>query len=199
MYIRSNLRCTVVNEMTSNDDNELEMITVEIILPTVKNIVISCVYRPPESCVTTFVEKFTEKVEMNKNKTQIICGDFNINLENVNEQKTTDFLHAMNSLGLFPLITKPTRITSQSATLIDNIFTNINKDIVMSGIFMADISDHLPIFTVVKYDNNKKTTYKTLKLKRNRSKQAIEKLNNELKEQKQENVSKMLMKHKTTS
>ena len=53
----------------------------------------------------------------------------------------------MSSNSLYPTcsITKPTRITSNSATLIDNIFTN-SKSYQTSGIIITDISDHLPVF-----------------------------------------------------
>ena len=46
----------------------------------------------------------------------------------------------------FPLITRPTRITSNTATLIDNIFTNHLNNYSFSGLLFTDISDHLPIF-----------------------------------------------------
>ena len=49
-----------------------------------------------------------------------------------------------------PLINQPTRITSHSATLIDNIFVN-NPSVVQqltSGTLFSDVTDHLPIFTV---------------------------------------------------
>ena len=52
----------------------------------------------------------------------------------------------MLSMGIYPLITKPTRITECSATLIDNIFTNNIKGVNKSGIFISDVSDHLPVF-----------------------------------------------------
>ena len=47
----------------------------------------------------------------------------------------------------FPLITRPTRITSNTATLIDNIFTNNLDTYSFSGLLFTDISDHLPIFS----------------------------------------------------
>ena len=56
-------------------------------------------------------------------------------------------LDSIYSLGLFPLITKPTGITSHSATLIDNIFTDIHDYAHMSGVIVCDISDHFPVFT----------------------------------------------------
>ena len=54
----------------------------------------------------------------------------------------------MNSYGLFSLITKPTRISHNSATLIDNIFTNCIHSELDAGIICSDISDHMPIFCV---------------------------------------------------
>ena len=54
----------------------------------------------------------------------------------------------------FPLITRPTRITSNRATLIDDIFTNNLNNFSVSGIMFWDISDHLPIFTLL-LDQNK--------------------------------------------
>jgi hypothetical protein len=47
-----------------------------------------------------------------------------------------------------PLITHPTRITSHSATVIDNIFTNNLDNHTLSGLLFTDISDHLPIFSI---------------------------------------------------
>ena len=43
---------------------------------------------------------------------------------------------------------RPTRITSHSATLIDNIFVNQFFDRSRIGLFFTDISDHLPIFSI---------------------------------------------------
>lgn len=55
-----------------------------------------------------------------------IMGDFNIDLMKNNTHKpTTDFIKMMFSNGLIPLINKPTRITTHSATLIDNILAVI--------------------------------------------------------------------------
>ena len=47
-----------------------------------------------------------------------------------------------------PLITLPTRITSHSATLIDNIFTNDLENYAFSGLVLTDISDQLPVFSI---------------------------------------------------
>ena len=60
---------------------------------------------------------------------------------------------------LFLLITKPTHKTANSATLIDNIFTNQLKAVICNGIIINAISDHLPIFAYI-FDRNYKVNDK---------------------------------------
>ena len=74
-------------------------------------------------------------------------GDINSDLLKVEENRhTNDIINYMFSSSFYPLISKPTRITSTSATLIDNIFVNSLDDHYTSGLLLTDISDHLPIF-----------------------------------------------------
>ena len=79
-----------------------------------------------------------------------MVGDFNINLINSKSHSgSKNFIDLLFSLGLYPLVIKPTRISFDSATLIDNIFTN-NFSENFTGILINDISNHLPIFTVLR-------------------------------------------------
>ena len=64
------------------------------------------------------------------------------------ELKINEFLTTIFDHNLFPLIDRPTRITSHSATLLDNIFTNVFDNKIKSGIFVSDITDHYPIFQI---------------------------------------------------
>ena len=60
-----------------------------------------------------------------ENKVCYLMGDYNIDLLNIESHgPTSDYNDTMYSNGFIPLITRPTRITNSSATLIDNIFTN---------------------------------------------------------------------------
>ena len=68
------------------------------------------------------------------------------------------FFYCMYGLGLYPLIDRPSRITTHSCTLIDNIFTNQINYSIRSGLLMNDITDHLPIFALCNYEiENKKS------------------------------------------
>ena len=85
----------------------------------------------------------------NPNKYQLyILGDMNIDFLKCDSHPPTEaYLDMLYSNNLLPIITKPTRLTYHSATLIDHIYTNSTSKIV-SGIVMVDISDHLPVVCV---------------------------------------------------
>ena len=86
-------------------------------------------------------------------------ADFNIHLLNYDQHtETRDYVDTMFSNAFLPLITKPTRITPTSATLIDNIYSNdiLGEYTQMQGIIYTNISDHLPIFLLNKLNNNTK-------------------------------------------
>ena len=78
-------------------------------------------------------------------------GDYNIDLLNSEKHDlTNEFIDVLYCNEFLPLISRPTRITSTSATLIDNIFTNNHEDLncSLNGILVADISDNFPVFHV---------------------------------------------------
>ena len=83
-------------------------------------------------------------------KSIFLLGDFNVNLLNYNEHnQTNECLDSLASNSFIPLILQPTRITSHSNSLIDNIFSNvIDPDIIQVNL-TSTISDHLPQFSII--------------------------------------------------
>ena len=92
-------------------------------------------------------------------------GDFNIDLiKHDSHLSTNEFLDIMYANSFIPLINRPTRVTSTSATLIDNIFTNDygEESFAYSGILYCDISDHFPVFHITMHEEiTKKPVIKT--------------------------------------
>lgn len=85
-------------------------------------------------------------------------ADWNLDLmKHQSRDITGEFLDVMFSRSFSPLIIQPTRITSNTATLIDNIFTNDpnNCSASYSGLLFTDISDHFPIVTTLVSDHYK--------------------------------------------
>ena len=73
----------------------------------------------------------------------VIMGDFNIDLLKFGSHcKTSDYLDNIFSHGFIPTITKPTRVTKNSATLIDHIYSNNISTSTTSGIIITDVADH---------------------------------------------------------
>ena len=100
------------------------------------------------------------------NSSLFVCGDFNIDLlKKCEHVGTTTFIDAKYSIGLYPLIDKPSGITQYSATLIDNIFTNELTNQIISGLLINDISDHFPILSLTRSSPNRLNSlnYKTIR------------------------------------
>ena len=52
----------------------------------------------------------------------------------------------IESYGLLPLITKLTRVTETTSTVLDHILTNDVHHCILPGIIQYDLSDYYPIF-----------------------------------------------------
>ena len=97
---------------------------------------------------TMILDEFLKQLNLNKYEVYIL-GDMNIDLlKHHTHLQTGRYLDMLYSHNLLPVITKPTRITSHTATLIDHIYTNtVNR--LISGVIPVDISDHFSIFCTV--------------------------------------------------
>ena len=71
-------------------------------------------------------------------------GDFNRDL--MQENIKHFWLEYMESFGLYQFISIPTRVTDQSATLIDHIYSNTPANILMTAMPHIGLSDHFPVF-----------------------------------------------------
>ena len=102
-------------------------------------------------------------------KTCFLLGDFNIDLIKYGDnQETNSFYDQVSSYGFRPLILQPTRVSSNSATLIDNIFTNDVECFSKGGNITSSISDHfIQISQIDVFDRIKNNQLKTEKFSRN--------------------------------
>ena len=161
IFTKNNLRAKVVVNASFSINEVIDCISVEIETKE-KNIVICCVYRPPNRNVNDFTSQLEGLLQMFHNKIVFLAGDMNINILNyAKHTDTNNFVDLLYSKGMYPLITKPTRITSTCATLLDNIFTNEYRLISKSGVLICDVSDHLPVFQICSYNVDDCTDRKT--------------------------------------
>ena len=157
LYIKENLQYTVRQDLSVFTPNVYESLFVEIgnTLIGKKPTIVAILYRPntpPLADFDIFVQNlYTALNTINEeHKSILILGDFNIDLLKFERHgKTNLFIEHIYSLGLSTLITKPTRITEFSATIIDHAYTNIHKCSTQSGIIITDVADHFGIFTII--------------------------------------------------
>ena len=94
----------------------------------------------------SLINQLLDKI-LKEQKGIFLLGDFTIDLLNYNErQPTNEFLDSLASNSNIPYILQPTKLTSHSKTLIDNIFSNVLSCEVISENITVTVSDHLPYF-----------------------------------------------------
>ena len=125
------------------------MVCAEFLSQTDKNIVCCCVYRHPNTDVQEFLnfnDNLLQKVTKER-KSVFLMDHFNLNLLNYETHSdTNDFINSVISCSLLPYIFHSTRVSEHSATVIDNIFSNITDCESASGNISCQISDHFPVY-----------------------------------------------------
>ena len=116
------------------------------------------VYRPPNTDSTIFLKDMEKMFTIltSENRDIFMIGDFNYDtfktsIYQFNSIDSENFTNILAGFNMFQLIHKPTtRIKPPSATLLDNIYTNINItiDSCKSGILTSNISDHYFVFGI---------------------------------------------------
>ena len=133
--------------------NELASTFIEIVNLKKSNSIVRVTYRHTYMNLTEFNWNYLNQLLENVSKEQLsifLLRDFNVNLLNHNEHNQTNkFLDFLVSNSCIPLVLQPTRITSYSNTLIDNIFLYVIDPDIISGNLTATISDHLPQFVII--------------------------------------------------
>ena len=154
IYVKQNLSFKILNQYSIFVERIFESLFIELTLNG-KKIIIGSVYRPPKTPGLTFTQQFFQfseimsnlLAELSNNSDQVfIYGDFNLNvLEVANNKFIAEYIETVFSFGFLQLVTRPTRINENSATIIDHILTNCNIQEHETTIICSKLSDHFPI------------------------------------------------------
>ena len=149
IYVKNQFSSKLVQEYSKSEKGFFESTFVEI-KNNDKKLVIGTIYRHPKTN-DDFLEQFLNPTldKLNKSKSKvIITGDFNYDLIKYESHKnTSDFYDMLSSYSYKPCILQPSRVTSHSNTLIDNIFVNQSNCSSDGGNLTSSISDHFLQFT----------------------------------------------------
>ena len=157
-------------------------------LRSTRHMSVILVYRPPNTDSSIFIndiEKILSKLD-SENRDIFMIGDFNYDTFKTSSFKPMNieseiFTNRLAEFNMYKLIHKPTRVKPPSATLLDNIYTNIQITIdnCESGIITSNISDHFFVFGF--FDNMKINQTKNYIRKRNFTEGNISKFTKKIK------------------
>ena len=129
IYIRNHLSYKTRDDLKIHKSFELESIFIEICNTKKINVIIGCIYKHPNMNINELNDDYLNELfdKLSKeNKTIFVLGDFNINLLNYDiHPPTNEFLGSLSSHYFRPHILQPSRVTTNSKTLIDNIFSTM--------------------------------------------------------------------------
>ena len=116
-------------------------------------------YRSPSGDVNSFITELETRLQglrSHKNKMIVFVSDSNIDLLKFgNFEPATKLVNTYSEYGFAPTISRPTRVTSHTATLIDHIFVGDCTAITKTGVITESLSDHLAVFVNILLDQNK--------------------------------------------
>ena len=136
---------TCANRRTDLECENLECIWLEIKPVKSKPFLLGNIYRPPNSNIqwNGIFEDCMENV-LKEEKEVYLMGDINRDLLNNNINKAwTDY---MEPFGLTQLVSEATRVTNDTKTLIDHIYSNCPENVNSLNVPKIGLSDHFPIF-----------------------------------------------------
>ena len=152
---------------------------IEVVIPhTKQNILITCIYRHPNSNV-----KFFDHFEIllgaldNEKCKSVVTGDFNIDVFKAGSTNCIKLSNLFKDYDFKQHINCPTRLTDNSETCIDLTITNYKENVV-AGVTSAIVADHQMNFIILgkRNTNNKHVFINTRNLKNVN----VDKLNEEL-------------------
>jgi hypothetical protein len=149
IYIRDSL--TFLDRSQKITGYDIEMVLVEIVSNNYdSNLLVATLYRPPDA-KSDYFDTIIDCLDscLSDDKDFIILGDINYNYK-IDETLAKNPINLIENLfGLSQLITKPTRVTNKSSSLIDVILSTCPEKHVFTGVQPIALSDHSLIYTIV--------------------------------------------------
>jgi hypothetical protein len=149
-YIRNNLKAKILKTISEITTSGFHQLWLNVQNNKLKSFIIGVLYRPPD-CPLSFIDndlmpRYTEVLSSGKDV--VLAGDLNCDLlsENPSSEALLSFACCV---GATQLIKDPTRVTSNSSTLIDVLFVSNRNLVKSSGVYETTISDHFLIYAVL--------------------------------------------------
>ena len=173
IYVKSSLNCEVKTNTKLNIEN-CESLFLELSISSVSNqkvkkpFILGCVYRHPKQTALSFVDEFCEKLltYTSKNIPLVVLGDINIDVSKTTDKAVQYYVNTLASIGCEKnLINVHTRVFGKSKSILDHVISNVDKEDICNGVIDEPITDHMPIFAIVRniFDNRNDAEKETVK------------------------------------
>lgn len=149
LFIKQGYKFTrMENELTSNEHFEQIWIKVQM---GKSEFILGCIYKPPHYRQSDFLVEFDDILSSFVPLCDRICcvGDFNIDYMDSLSKEVMEFNSVLESANLSQIVPHPTRITTQSSSLIDLIIISNNIKIFECDTLPFQFSDHEFIYCEV--------------------------------------------------
>ena len=117
IYVSDSISIHSVSRCSSSELLSVELVTKSGLL------LLAVLYRPPNLDTDfSLLDSAITTLNISNSSNTIIVGDFNIDLLASSSSAAADLLSLMSGFGLHQLVTSPTRVTSNSSSLIDHVY-----------------------------------------------------------------------------
>ena len=141
IYVHSSLNHVVLEEYHNQN---LELACIEVKVNKQKPFILLSWYRPPNSCINVFnsIENVLQSVEA-RYCDYVLVGDLNCDLLHKTPSNNTIRLRNIaEEFCLTQCVTMATRVTKNSQTLIDHVFTSKAGNVSQCKVLPVSLSDH---------------------------------------------------------
>ena len=139
-YVANHLAYNRRTDLQIYKKRDLESTFIEISNPKESNVIIGCIYRHPNVDLNEFNSDYLNHLltKLSKEKkTVFLFSDYNVDLSKYERHfPTNEFLDFLASSMFLPYIMQPARVTSNSKTIIDNIFSNIISTDIIQQLYL---------------------------------------------------------------
>lgn len=145
IYVREHYKPELIKDFSVIVPGQYESLFVKIPMGK-KSLLLGELYRVPNSNNNVF-QDYVDKIAVGcRGKNCIIGSDQNLDLlKHSHHKPTSKFLDGLMDNELIPLIHKPTRVTHNSFSLIDNVYVSSNLvSNSKSSVLVEYLSDHFP-------------------------------------------------------
>ena len=158
-YVSRNFKTEYLSDISLTAPSGFQQLWLKIQVKSMKSFILCTAYRPPNTPLSCFdsdlIESFVYASSFNV--PIYLLGDLNCRLESSDNPEAKALLNFCRSYNLSQLITRPTRVTETTSSILDVILVSDTKQVLNVMVLESSISDH-------------DLVYITLKLKKERSK-----------------------------